>query len=99
MVAATYHTQRATEFYASIRNDPEKAAPFKDAVRKIIEEHGKPFNEEEVGGVLAAGLVNSLCPSMGKIPPIAQEMLAHVFMHEIDWRHVARQFVTDETLN
>jgi hypothetical protein len=99
MVASNYHTQRATEFYAAIRNDPEKQAGFKEAMLKIINETGRQFNEEEVGKLLCAGLADSLCASVEKVPPIAQEMLAHVFMHDIDWRHVARQFVTDETLN
>lgn len=99
MVASNYHTQRATDFYASIRKDAVRSAPFKEAVRKVIEEMGKQFDEEEVGAILAAGLVSSLAPSMENAPPIAQEMLAHVFMHEIDWSHVARQFVTDESLN
>ena len=99
MVAATFHTRRVTEFYSAIRNDPEKRAGFKDAMLQVINETGRQFNEEEVGKLLCAGLADSLCESVGKVPPIAQEMLAHVFMHKIDWRHVARQFVTDETLN
>lgn len=99
MIAATRHTQIITKFYQGIRQDPEKSGPFQAELRDIISRAGREFNAEEVGRALAVGLVMSLSPAMDGVPGVVQEMLSHVFLHEVDWKHVASQFVTDETLN